>query len=273
MALKGNLRDFSITQLLNLINLAKKTGSLIIEGPDAKSTISFRDGRLSFAVMESEDNSLGAVLYQTGIITDSQYSTLRKRAANMTDKELGLLLINAGYVSQQQVINSLQTYYVEVVRSLFSWVEGFFNFDANTKVPQDKIPVRMDLQNLIMEGSRQMRELELLQDEIPDLDIALKFTDGSGVNLKNVNLSVEEWRVASYIAPKNSIRQIASATKMSDLEIRRIVYGMLQAGLVELTRQKGIPRTLPDLSASVPGKDRIEQKNLVNRIIGRIRSL
>ena len=33
MALKGNLRDFTITQLLNLINLARKTGTLVVEGP------------------------------------------------------------------------------------------------------------------------------------------------------------------------------------------------------------------------------------------------
>mgnify|MGYP001472054073 CR=1 FL=1 len=29
MPLKGNLRDFSTTNLLNLINLAKKTGTLL----------------------------------------------------------------------------------------------------------------------------------------------------------------------------------------------------------------------------------------------------
>ena len=34
MALKGNLRDFTITQLLNLVNLAQKTGTLVIEGSD-----------------------------------------------------------------------------------------------------------------------------------------------------------------------------------------------------------------------------------------------
>ena len=112
-----------------------------------------------------------------------------------------------------------------------------------------------------------------MSNEIPNLDIALKFTDGTGVNLKNVNLSVEEWRVASYISPKNTIKQIAKATKMSDLEIRRIVYGLLQAGLVELTRPDGASRTLPGLQQAMPGKSKQEQKNLVNRIIGRIRSL
>ena len=32
MALKGKLEDFGITQLLNLINLARKTGTLYLEG-------------------------------------------------------------------------------------------------------------------------------------------------------------------------------------------------------------------------------------------------
>ena len=49
MALKGNLRDFTITQLLNLINLARKTGTLIIEGPTDVARVAFRDGKLSFA--------------------------------------------------------------------------------------------------------------------------------------------------------------------------------------------------------------------------------
>ena len=34
MALRGNLRDFTVTQLLNLINLAQKTGTLVVDGPE-----------------------------------------------------------------------------------------------------------------------------------------------------------------------------------------------------------------------------------------------
>ncbi len=43
------------------------------------------------------------------------------------------------------------------------------------------------------------------------------------------------------INPRNTIQQIASATKMNDLEIRRIVYSLLQAGLVETIRIEGAP--------------------------------
>ncbi len=167
----------------------------------------------------------------------------------------------------------MQNYFVGVVNRLFTWVEGLFRFENNMMPPDDKITVRISLENLIIDGSRRVREWEQLQDEIPSLDMALKFTDRPGTNLRNVNLSVEEWRVVSYINPKNSIRQIAKTTNKSELEIRRIVYGLLQAGLVELIRPVGMPVTVPQGRPALPQVSKDEQKSLINRIIGRIRSI
>jgi hypothetical protein len=141
--------------------------------------------------------------------------------------------------------------------------------------PGDKITVRIGLENIIMEGSRQMRELEQLQDEIPSLEMALKFTDRPGTNLRNVNLSVEEWRVVSFINPKNSMSQIAKATNLNDLEIRRIAYSLLQAGLVEIIRPVGARPIQPPVKAAAAAQKgaQPEQKSLINRLIARIRSL
>ena len=183
---------------------------------------------------------------------------------------MGLLLINAGYLSQEDILSALQQNFIGVVRDLFTWVEGFFRFE-NDKLHHDRINIRLDLENLIIEGSRQLREWEQLKDEIPSLDMALKFADRPGADLKNVNLSVEEWRVVSYITPKNKISQIAKTTKMDDMEIRRIVYGLIQAGLVELIHVAG---ESPKLSENMfPTQDKEEQKSLVNRLINRISSI
>lgn len=273
MALKGNLRDFTITQLLNLVNLAQKTGILVIEGSSQIAQITFKEGKLAYAEMNNEQNGLGAILHKTKIINAAQYSTIKARAVNMSDKELGLLLINSGYVSQQDIIHSLQNHFITVIQQLFSWAEGMFHFQSGEQVSGDRIPIRMDLENIIMEGSRRLQEYEQLQDELPNLDLALKFTDRPGVNLKNINMSVEEWRVVSYINPKNTIRQIAKAAKMQEMEIRRVVYSLLQAGLVELVRPEGVLKSLPGLETAMPGQSKEDQKSLVNRLIGRIRSL
>lgn len=269
MALRGNLRDFTITQLLNLVNLAKKTGTLFIEGPGSEQAqASFREGKLAYARIDQEDDRLATLLHKAGRISANQYRAITERGGNMTDKELGLLLVNAGYLTQEDILLLLQAHYTEVVRRLFTWVEGLFHFENELPPPSERIYVRIDLENLIIEGARQLREWEQLQEEIPSLDMALKFTERP---LRNVNLSVEEWRVVSYINPKNTIRQIAAANKMSELEIRRIVYGLLQAGLVELVRPEGA--TPPPAPRMFPTENREEQKSLINKLIGRIRSL
>jgi hypothetical protein len=272
MALRGNLRDFTISQLLNLINLANKTGTLVVEGPSETAEVSFRNGKLAYAQIDQEDSSLASVLFKAKRISQGQFKSIQQRSATISDKELGLLLINAGYMSQADILTNLQQHFSDIIQRLFTWVEGFFHFDNDTLPPDNRISVHVDLENLIIEGSRQMREWEQLQDEIPSLEMALKFTDRPGTNLRNVNLSVEEWRVVSYINPRNTIRQIASATKMNDLEIRRIVYGLLQAGLIETTRLEGTSKPAPTMRV-FPSEDKEEQKSLVNRLINRIRSL
>lgn len=270
MAFRGNLRDFTITQLLNVINLAGKTGTLIVEGPNETAKVSFREGKLAYAQIGEEDSRLASILYKANKLTAGQYRAIQQRAAHLSDKELGLMLVNAGYLSQDEILLHLQQYFTDVVRRLFTWVEGFFHFDGEMLPPEDRIHVRLNLENLIIEGSRQLRELEQLQDEIPSLDMALKFTDRPGANLRNLNLSVEEWRVISYVNPRNTLRQIAAAVKMNDLEIRRIVYGLLQAGLVELVRPEHMPAPAVRMFLT---DNKEEQKSLVNRLINRIRSL
>lgn len=272
MALKGNLRDFTITQLLNLINLAQKTGVLVVESQGENAAITFRQGKLAYAQTGHEDGSLAYILHQTRKISQSQYRLLRERTAQMSDKELGLLLINAGYLSQDDILTSLQSHFVEIVRRMFTWGEGLFRFDQDVFPADGKITVRVDLENLIIEGSRQLKEWERLQEEIPSLDMALKVSDRPGANMKNINLSVEEWRVISYASPKNTIQQIARTTKMSDLEIRRVVYGLIQAGLVEVVRPD-VPGPKPAPIRQFPTGNKEEQRSLVNRLISRIRSL
>ncbi len=268
MALRGNLRDFTITQLLNLVNLARKTGTLIVDGPSEQAHVSFRDGKLAYARIGREDGGLASVLHQANKLNANQYRAITQRAGTMSDKELGLLLINAGYVSQDDIVLDLQAHFTNVVRRLFTWVEGLFRFESSMLPPDDRINVKLDLENLIIEGSRHLREWEELQDEIPSLDLSLKFTDRP---ITNLNLSVDEWKVVKYIDPKNTMRQIASAVKLNEMEMRRIVYALLQAGLVQMVRPANAP---PPLNPRMfPTQNKEEQKTLINRLIGRIQRL
>ena len=279
MPLKGNLRDFSTTNLLNLINLAKKTGTLIIEGPGQGASMSFRSGRLVHAAMGAEDGHLTTILRKAGKLSEEQVKAIRQRAVHATDKELGLLLINAGYVNQGDIVNGLRSHMLEIVYRLFTWVEGLFRFEPAIMPGDDKITVPIELENVILEGSRRMQEWAQLAEEIPNLDMALKFAERPNVNVRQMQLSADEWRVVSYINPKNSMRAIAKQNHLNDFQIRRVVYGLLQAGLVELVRPEGAPRPVatgagrPAAQKPATVEERKAQTGLINKLISRIRSL
>jgi len=234
MPLKGNLRDFSFVQLLNMVTLTQKTGSLVIDGAPEQAQITFRQGKLVYARLGKQDGRLAAVLQRDKKINAAQYSSIEARASQMSDKELGLLLINAGYLKQEDILQCLQEHFLGIVRQVLTWREGDFHFELDLMPPDDQITINLGLENLIGETTRQANELEQLKNEIPNLDLALKFTDHPGIDIHNINLSPQEWQVISAIHPKNTLQQILQATKMNDLEIRRVVHRLLQAGLVEV---------------------------------------
>jgi hypothetical protein len=278
MALKGNLQDFSATQLLHLINLARKTGTLTVETPQDQSRLCFREGKLIYASLDGQDDRLVSILQRAGKINEELARTIRARSDIKDDRELGVLLSNAGYVTQKEIVESVRNYVLEVVYKLFTWPEGTFRFEPNVLPVEGRITVSIDLENVIMEGSRRLREWERLQEELPNLDMALRFTDRPDARLRTIHLTVEEWRVVSFINPRNTIRQIAQYNHMSDFQIRRIVYGLLQAGLVELVPPEGgeikPPSGVPAPVGLPPMQRRpAVKRSIVQRLIDRIREL
>ncbi|MCA9983506.1 MAG: DUF4388 domain-containing protein [Anaerolineales bacterium] len=280
MALKGNLRDFSTTQLLNLINLARKTGTLTIEsGQEAQ--MSFKDGKLIYASLGRNQGSLAQILHQNGKLSGEQARIIHARAGDASDKQLGHMLIQRGIVTQSDIIQSVRQYILDVVYKLFTWADGLFRFDAAEAPPSNRITIPIELDSVIMEGSRRLKEWERLQEELPDLDVTLKFTDKPDARLRNISLTVEEWRVISLINPRNTMQQIAKANNLSDFEIRRIVYGLLQAGIVQPIRaavrqpeavavdqsSRRASRTAP------PDPSPSEKRSIVTRLISRIRKI
>jgi hypothetical protein len=293
MPLQGNLRDFSTTQLLNLINLAGKTGTLAIyEGvrtnekdvngnfrqvPGAeRARVAFKAGKLIAAQLGTQDGNLVSVLNKSGKLTDDQARIIRERAKNTSDKALALLLINANYVSQRDIVASVQQHTLDCVYNLLTWAEGPFRFEDNVLPGNDRIVVPINLENVIIEGARRIREIEQLTSHLPNLDMALKFPENPREKFKGIHLSVEEWRVVSFVNPRNTIRQIAKANNMSEIEIRRIVYGLEQAGLVEIVAPPGVSGAPRPGAGSTPTPQQVRapnvEKSVVERIINRLRA-
>jgi hypothetical protein len=293
MPIQGNLRDFSTTQLLNLINLSGRTGILrVFEGMPTgerdsngneklqagkeRAQVLFRAGKLVYASVVGQMNDLIAVLNKGGKLTENQAKVLRERAKGTGDKALAMRLIGANYVTRNDIVACVQQYVLDIVYGVMVWNREPFRFDENVNVDAaDRILVPIDIQNVIIEGTRRLKQMDEIAKHIDNLDLCLRFPANPKEKYEGVNLSVEEWRVVQYVNPKNTIRQIAKAHNMSEAEIRRIVYGLEQAGLVEIVRPATAKPQKPAVGdpGRPPRPNTQPQKQVVNRLIDKLRSM
>ncbi len=263
--MKGNLKDFSGTQILHLVSLARKTGTLGVNRKDGRANLAFREGKLIFAAIGDVDGSLASVLARDGRISGEQASALAKRAQKTGDKQLGLLLIQKGYVTQADIVKSIKKHALAAVNQFATWKEGLFAFDPARLPSDDLITVPLDLENIIIQIARVQKRDEQLEEEIPSLDVKLVFKERPTVNVKDLQLSQDEWRVMNYIKPENTIRMIANKLDMSDRQVRRVIGSLREAGLVELVQARRREKLTED--------EKKEKRALVGRLINHIQSI
>ena len=123
----------------------------------------FNKGKLIYAELSGQDNGLVAILNKAGKLTDKQADALRQRSANTSDKALAMRLIGAKYVNQNDIVTCIKQHILDVIYNLMTWGEGPFRFDDNIQPGSKNILVPIDLENVIIEGARRIREVEQLK--------------------------------------------------------------------------------------------------------------
>lgn len=265
MALKGNLQDFSTTQLLNLVHLAQKTGKLHVKGQGQKITLFFKEGRLIQASSSMAEDHLAALLLKRGRLTPEQAEALTRRIGT-SDRSLGQFLMDARLMSKADIAQSVKDYMLEIVYNLFSWAEGEFCFEPDSLPASHRITVPLHLDKVILDYSRRTQESDRLLAELPDLGaIRLKITDKP---LYHIRLTPDDWRVITHIHPHHTVEQIAQESNMDELQIRKVVYGLLQVGLVEAI-QPARPEQKP-AKTSPAGPSLANNRRVIMKIIDRL---
>jgi hypothetical protein len=145
MALKGNLRDVSLNQLLNLIHLARKTGALTVQKETGTGTVRlfFREGKLIYSTLDGQDTRLTDIMVRVGKITVDQANVVRARSHVGTDKELGLLMMQNNILNQNDIVQGVKRFLLDTVYQLLTWPGGAFRFDTNQLPPEERVTAQL----------------------------------------------------------------------------------------------------------------------------------
>jgi len=236
MAIEGPLRELGIHDVFQLLDLSRKTGRRRVTSAlrDNEGTVYFKDGRVISATVRSNPHPLGALLVQSGKVSDSDLSRARatQQAAGET-RRLGELLVEQGVVSQRELDRQVRRQVEAVVFELMSWQEGFFSFaevdldgttvDATTAVTTEA---------LLMEGARRIDEWTRMQPRIPHVGVIPSLAPVDPRHAPSLELLPHEWEVLAAIDGESDLRSVAATLGQSDFEVARIVFGLVATGVV-----------------------------------------
>ena len=151
MALQGTLKDFSITEIIQLIGQQLKTGVLKIRRGKSLVEIYFVDGMIVhvYSNYRGKKDLIGEILVKAQLITEEQLERVLK-IQKETLKYLGEILVELGLLTKNDVLKVISTQVYETVYDLFWWEDGSFNFDLKLVESYKKIPFALSTEQVLL---------------------------------------------------------------------------------------------------------------------------
>ncbi len=237
MSFWGTFNLFSLSEVLQLLHMGRKSGTLDSWNEFDERKIFFYEGNILFAEAVKYKEKLGDILVKSRAINDIQLSkALKIQRDSHSTKKVGEILIEAGFITRERLINGITSQTEESIYELFDWESGHFRFEEKEVNPDDmEFVLNISIQNIIMEGTRRIDEMDRIRELVPSLDIILNLNPNAGEST-DINLNPNEWKVLSVIDGKRTANDIVLITGFSEFDLSKIIFSLLTVGLLQLEK-------------------------------------
>jgi hypothetical protein len=151
MAIQGTLKTMSLTDLLQFLAAGRKSGTLKFDHGKLTKQIYFRNGLIVGSKSNDPREYLGQVLLHYGKVDDSQLKAARE-VQRTSGAKLGEVLVEQGYLTENEVLDILKTRTLDAIYDLFVWTDGDFEFYDEEPLPDDLPLIEVEPTTVIMEG-------------------------------------------------------------------------------------------------------------------------
>ena len=245
VALHGNLQDFGIAEVFQLIGQQRKTGTLVVGEGSESISLAFDEGRVvrggpSGARLDGE--SVGQQLVRSGYITREQFENLR-RESERSARPLPDLYVSTGLV-QRETLEDVQLLLTrETVFDVIRRQSGNFHFTAEPVVHETRPEHLLGAEQILMDGLRMLDEWQTFVDTVPNDELVFRrvgnlesvraLTKGDGESrLANAE------RVLHLIDGRLNVRRIVDLSRIGTFEATRALAELRQAGVIDVVATK-----------------------------------
>jgi len=221
VALEGTLRDFSLSDIFQLIGLQRKTGVLTLRSPEDVVTVSFLDGKVVGAdsLNKRLEDRLGQVLLKTGTVTKEELDSALKKQMETLER-LGHILIERAAVSRDELKNAFEQQILNIIYRVFRWQDGDYHFSQETSVDYDaELVTPLGSESILMEGARMLDEWPIIEKRIPYRGVVFVPTPAS--RLAQVSLDREPDDLERFdidLEPASPEAQSSGLVRISPIE-------------------------------------------------------
>ncbi len=255
MAIEGPLRELALSDLLQMLEQSCKTGVLTVrsDGLPHPAAIRFERGSVVGAELPDRLGRLGNALVKAGKLTESQMEQALSEQQSGPRRRFGSILIEKGWVSEEDVRRSLQFQIQETICELVRWQSGYFRFEEVSEPDAGHVEVRLSVQSLLMEAMRRIDEWSAIESRIPSLDVVPRLiTDADEEHQPDLDLTPEEWEFLGCADGSRTLRTIAEELARSEFDVAKTAYALSTTGVVEITRNGGRTKSGSQPATPVP---------------------
>ena len=237
MLLQGNLQEFSLPNIFQLVKMSAKSGALTIRREGDSGKVFFLDGVITYAYSQPQLLPLGERLVKAGAISSTQLKqALAAQKKSGGAARLGGILLKQGHIDRETLEQAVREQIQDTAFTFFSWTDGEFEFAAEDTPPEEDVLVGMSVETVIMEGCRRIDEWALIFEQLGSLERVPHLAYGEHVDDEgSLTLTAEEWRVVVHIDGHADINTILRDCGLDRFHGAKVIYSLYSSGLINVS--------------------------------------
>ena len=227
MAIQGTLKTMSLTDLLQFLGAGRKTGVLKFDRGKITKQVYFQNGLIVGSKSNDPKEYLGQILLHYGKVDEAQLQSAREMQRK-TGAKLGEVLVEQGFLTENDVLDILKTRTLDAIYDLFVWTEGQFEFYDDEPFPDDLILIEVEPTTVIMEGIYRIDELARYRSLVPSDRSVLELGPGWTSSLK---LGKEFRQILYFVEQRMSVAEICYHMHSSAFHVYGQLYDLVGKGV------------------------------------------
>jgi len=132
MGLEGFLEDLGISEILQIVSLSKKSGTLSLADAGRTGSITFLEGQVVRATASEYPEGLGQLLISAQLINEQQLdAALEQQQALVEHRPLGVILSECCEIPAEKIEAVVRQQIEKIVYRFFAWQKGTFSFSLS----------------------------------------------------------------------------------------------------------------------------------------------